>query len=166
MNRIERLVQNLKMQPHPEGGFFAETYRSELRTDVPWTTDPSNPQRNICTGIYFLIPAGQFSAFHRIQSDEMWHHYEGDSVRIHEIGGQGARATVVGPAADPLRYQYVVPAGQWFASECEPGEFGYCLVGCTVSPGFDFSDFELARRQELMGSYPEHGALIERLTRI
>lgn len=158
--RIEELVKQLHLKPHPEGGFYSETYRSS--TLVP---SPKGP-RPAATMIYFLLTAGSFSAFHRIRSDEGWHHYEGDSVHIHVIHADGSyecitlgKDTTAGEVP-----QAMVPAPAWFASECI-GASGYALVGCTVSPGFDFEDFELAGRDTLLLAFPQYSELIGRLTR-
>jgi predicted cupin superfamily sugar epimerase len=123
-------------------------------------------QRNVCTAIYFLLEAGNFSAFHRIQSDEIWHFYAGQALEVLELLPDGQLCcTRLG--SDILRGeipQYVVPADTWFASRvAEGGTFS--LVGCTVAPGFDFADFRLARREELLEIFPQHRQVITELTR-
>jgi predicted cupin superfamily sugar epimerase len=160
MERIDELVTQLKMIPHPEGGYFAETYRSSQFTATPKGNRPCS------TAIYFLLTAGNFSAFHRIASDECWHHYEGDTVLVHIISPSGEynMLQLGSDFAKGERPQGIVPAGYWFASE-STGPQGYALVGCTVAPGFDFQDFELADPQKLVHQYPERATLIERLTR-
>jgi predicted cupin superfamily sugar epimerase len=160
MKRIQQLQAQLQLQPHPEGGYFAETYRSTVEIDTPFG------KRSSATAIYFLLTAGNFSAFHRIKSDEGWHHYEGDVVHIHVIHTNGVYECIKlgkNTTAGEVQ-QAMVPANAWFASECI-GEHGYALVGCTVSPGFDFQDFELADRLALQELYPSHIAIIHRLTR-
>lgn len=158
-------IQSLQMQPHPEGGFFRESYRSEQTMEV---TAPGGgtQQRNVCTAIYFLLEAGNFSAFHRIKSDEIWHFYAGQALEVLELLPSGElRCTRLGP--DILRGelpQYVVPANTWFASRVADGGT-FSLVGCTVAPGFDFADFQLARRQELLEIFPQHRQIITELTR-
>jgi predicted cupin superfamily sugar epimerase len=119
----------------------------------------------LSTGIYFLIDRGAFSAFHRIKTDEMWHFYAGDSLLIHMIDAQGnySSQTIGASLAEDEKLQFVVPAGVWFASEVKNGG-DYSLVGCTVSPGFDFSDFELANRS-LLERFPKHRELLSRLIR-
>ncbi|WP_431210348.1 cupin domain-containing protein [Puia sp. P3] len=110
---------------------------------------------------------GQFSAFHRIAADELWHFYYGDPLVVYEISHSG-RLVTHRLGADPAKgesFQTVVKAGSWFASEPAQGS-EYGLVGCTVAPGFDFADFELAEREGLVQQYPEHGELIRRLTRV
>ena len=164
---IEILVNQYDLLPHPEGGFYRETYRSSQEIPVSWTRIEKPHQRSLSTAILFLITGGNFSAFHRIRSDEVWHFYSGQSLWVHELSPEGIyTCTSLGnkPELGQL-FQYVVPAGHWFASEVAAGG-SYSLVGCTVSPGFDFADFELANREELLQTYPEQTALIKRLTRI
>lgn len=158
-------IQALQLQPHPEGGFFSESYRS-AQTMALSAPGGGTQQRNVCTAIYFLLEAGNFSAFHRIQSDEIWHFYAGQALEVLELLPDGQLCcTRLG--SDILRGeipQYVVPANTWFASRvAEGGTFS--LVGCTVAPGFDFADFRLARRQELLEIFPQHRQVITELTR-
>ena len=122
--------------------------------------------RNISTSIYFLLEKGQFSAFHRIASDELWHFYSGGTLLIYEISHSGGLIThrLGADAENGESFQTVVHAGNWFASV--PAEdVDYSLVGCTVAPGFDFADFEMADRQALSRQYPAHAEIIRRLTR-
>lgn len=157
---IDYWVEHLNLQPHPEGGFFKETYRSEIKLQ----TFENNGERSLSTGIYFLITSGNFSAFHRIKSDEMWHFYAGSPLTVHIIETDGTY-TELNIGLDLVKGQLpqaVVPAEAWFASESS-GE--YSLVGCTVSPGFDFTDFELAYESDLIKLFPSHKELITRLTR-
>ena len=159
-------IKKLQLTQHVEGGAFRETYRSELT--IPRTILPLFFQgdRNASTSIYFLLASGQFSAFHRIASDEVWHFYFGDPLLVHEIGHNGRLIThLLGTNPEKGEsFQTVVKAGSWFASVPAPGS-EYALVGCTVAPGFDFADFELADRVTLSQQYPEHAALIQELTR-
>ena len=159
-------IKKLQLTQHVEGGAFRETYRSELT--IPRTILPLFFQgdRNTSTSIYFLLASGQFSAFHRIASDEVWHFYFGDPLLVHEIGHNGRLIThLLGTNHEKGEsFQTVVKAGSWFASVPAPGS-EYALVGCTVAPGFDFADFELADRVTLSQQYPEHAELIQELTR-
>ena len=122
--------------------------------------------RNYSTAIYFLLEQGDFSAFHRIKSDECWHFYAGETLLVHVIDLKGEyRCICLGKHIHEGEvYQAVVPAGAWFASEPAPGST-FTLVGCTVSPGFDFADFEMANALTLAGQFPRHRALIQRLCR-
>jgi predicted cupin superfamily sugar epimerase len=153
-------IKRLKLTEHPEGGYFRETYRSDLAFSFRKGKDR---RRNVCTSIYYLLRQGEFSAFHRIRSDEIWHFYAGGGLIIHELDKTGVlRSHPLGN--DPSRkqaFQVMIPAGSWFAA----GPLlrsAYSLVGCTVAPGFDFRDFELASAAELVSKYPKHATLIRR----
>lgn len=155
-NRVKELVENLGLHPHPEGGFYKEVYRSETMLD--------GMNRNLLTSIYFLISAGNFSRFHRIKSDECWYFHEGDALRIHSISKDGSHSFVDLGTNIPSELPFhVVPAGTIFGSLLKE-EKGYALVSCAVSPGFSFEDFELFQQDELVTKYPQHRAIIERLT--
>ena len=162
MRDVERMVEALGLKPHPEGGFFRETFRSARRL----VAGPEGAQRDAATAIYFLLPAGEFSAFHRIRgSDEMWHHYGGDPIEIHTITSSGDhRVTMLGP--DVLggeRPQFLVEAGTFQAAIAPGSRFALC--GCTVTPGFEFADFEMPARDDLVARFPRHEHVIRRLTR-
>lgn len=166
-------MDTLKLEPHPEGGYYRETYRAGLVcSDLP---EAFAGPRHASTAIYFLLEGEDFSAFHRIASDEMWHFYAGAPLAVEVIHPAGQRQTLL-LGDDPEEghvFQAVVPAGCWFASHlaypnpashaAEAGAFA--LVACTVAPGFDFADFEMAQRSELIGQYPQHRTIIEQLTR-
>ncbi len=159
-------VETLGLLPHPEGGYYRETYRS--RSTIPQAALAAGftGDRLVSTAIYFLLEAGNFSAFHRIRSDEMWHFYDGFPIGIHMISPEGEyRLMKIGnnPEAS-ASFQGVVVAGWWFAAEVLDNQ-PYSLVGCTVAPGFDFADFEMAERDSLIAAFPQHSAIIERLTR-
>jgi hypothetical protein len=159
-------VRALQLQAHPEGGFYRETYRSPLLMDVAQVDPGEFVQRSVSTGIYFLLEHGNFSAFHKIHSDEMWHFYAGQALEVLEISPAGElRCTRLGP--DVLQgevFQHVVPAHTWFASRVVAGG-AFSLVGCTVAPGFDFADFCLADRAALVATFPQHRQTIHELTR-
>ncbi len=150
-------IDHLHMQPHPEGGFYAETYRAE--GTIPGL------DRAFSTAIYFLLLEDKFSAFHRIHSDEMWHFYAGNPMEVLVLEENG-KLTIHRLGNNPEAkeaFQLVVPAKRWFASRmAEPT--GYGLVGCTVAPGFDFRDFEMAKRSELIQQFPQHAQIITELT--
>lgn len=166
MNTIEKLVEKFRMQPHPEGGWYAETYRSTEKINQQALPSRFSGDRCFSTAIYFLLPSGVFSAFHRIHSDECWHFYEGVPLHIYVINEEGKLSIIkLGKNLDGDEiYQALVPAGCWFASMPAMKD-GYSLVGCTVSPGFEFEDFELAGCSELTALYPQHEALISSLCR-
>ena len=166
MSRINQLISHLHLQPHPEGGFYAETYRSKEHIAQQHLPNRFNGSRNFGTAIYFLLPESTFSAFHKIESDELWHFYEGTSLHVYVITLVGEMHVIkLGSRIEEGEvYQAVVPAGCWFASKPANAE-GYSFVGCTVAPGFDFAGFELAEREELVQLYPEHALIIKELTR-
>lgn len=167
MNRDARYwVGKLSLAPHPEGGYFRESYRSELSIPASVLPGKFSGARQASTAIYFLLEAGNFSAFHRLHSDEMWHFYAGGALIVHELSGDGSyTARFLGnhpEAGEEL--QLVVKAGSWFAAGVRDPE-SYALVGCTVAPGFDFADFEMAERDNLLHTYPQYKDIITRFTR-
>lgn len=137
--RIQTLVTALRLQPHPEGGYYAEIFRSAQAV----TADQGRGTRQALTAIYFLLEAGQCSRWHRVQSDEIWSHLEGDPLELYQFDASSTEFTVakLGPYAGETRPVAVVPAGVWQAAR-PTGE--YTLVGCYVGPGFEFADFSLA----------------------
>ena len=142
---LEQLIAALNLGPHPEGGYYRETYRA-----------PGS------TAIYFVLPAGEFSAFHLLRtSDEMWHHYDGDPVELHTISPSGElRVEILGKKGQP---QILVPAGTLQAAVVRGSRWALC--GCTVTPAFEFSDFAMPARAELLARHPAHREAIEQLTR-
>jgi hypothetical protein len=158
-------IDRLHLQPHPEGGYFREAYRAPLM--LPHSALPGHGgDRTASTAIYFLLAGDQFSAFHRIRSDELWHFYAGSRLIVHVITTEGEyRQLLLGSnTAKGENFQAVVTAGCWFGSSLRHPD-SFALVGCTVAPGFDFADFEMAKREELIAQYPQHRAIIQRLTR-
>ena len=165
MKSKEYWIENLELLPHPEGGYYKETYRSELNINLENLNPQWKGERSLCTGIYFLLERENFSAFHRIKSDELWHFYAGDPITIHMIDNEGKYSSQdVGNRIDQGEVlQFLVPANSWFASEVK-GNKSFALVGCTVSFGFDFNDFEMAD-ESLMKEFPEHKEVLSRLIR-
>lgn len=157
-------IKALKLAAHPEGGWYRETYRSADLLPAAGLPPRFTGPRAASTAIYYLLEAGQFSALHRIRSDEVWHFYAGDAVELTGIDPSGTllqwRLGAVEEGDSP---QVVVPAGVWFGARCAAGG-EYALCGCTVAPGFDFADFEMAERSALMAQCPEHRGTIESLT--
>jgi len=162
---VKELIKRLGLTRHPEGGWYRETYRSGEQIPAPALPERFSGARSFSTAINFLLEQGDFSSFHRIKSDEIWHYYAGAAVIIHLITPDGnAAALQLGPdVGRGQQFQIVIPAGCWFGAE--PTGEGCSLVGCTVAPGFDFADFELADRDTLVAHCPEHATLINRLTR-
>lgn len=168
MNHIspETLIHQLALQPHPEGGFYKEVYRSQEHVEDACLPASFTGRRNFCTSIYYLLKEGDYSMFHRIKSDELWHFYQGGSMLIHVLHTSGDyECLCLGSDWETgAQFQCVVPAGAWFAAEPAPHS-PFALVGCTVSPGFDFQDLEMANKDTLLQIYPNHTSVIERLTR-
>jgi predicted cupin superfamily sugar epimerase len=168
----EQVARALQLEPHPEGGYFRETYRS------PHTLTTPRGERSLSTAILFLVTAGRPSRFHRIASDELWIHQAGaplellmidagGALRLHVLEAGGAAAAPQRGAAALFEPQLVVPAGTWQAarllgSEADPGE--WALVSCVVAPGFDYEDFELAERDALVAEHPQERRIILELT--
>ena len=166
MSRIDQLIKHYKLQPHPEGGWYCQTYKSNEQVAADALPKRFGASRAFSTAIYFLLERGNFSAFHRIKSDECWHFYTGDPLHIYIIQQNGELKTI-SLGNDPGKeqtFQCVVPANCWFASRPAPGS-EYCFVGCTVSPGFEFEDFELADAGTLSNQYPQHATVIKELCR-
>ena len=141
----EKLAQLLNMEPHPEGGYYAETYRA-----VDKIKRSDGVERAASTCIYFLLPVGTYSSLHRIQSDEGWHFYRGCPLRIVELDpndpGKSKTTIIHNDFEEGRRPQHIVPKNTWFAAEpiAQDGCEDFALVGCTVAPGFEFAEFELA----------------------
>ncbi|MCA9840964.1 MAG: cupin domain-containing protein [Cyanobacteria bacterium HKST-UBA03] len=164
------LIARYQMQPHPEGGWFAETFRDPMVLPKTALPDRFGGDRHASTAIVFLLPKGSCSHLHRIAADELWHFYLGDPIQIVTLADDGT-VTETTLGIDILNNQLPqvrVSAGVWFGAYPSPmasvGQVGYTLVGCTVAPGFDFADFELADRTELTAQYPKARPWIERLT--
>ena len=164
MEAAQQWIQRLQLQPHPEGGWYRQTYRAPLT--LPHAALPGHAgDRAASTVIYFLLAGDQFSAFHRLRSDEVWHFYAGSELIVHVIEhGTYSEILLGNDMQAGQQFQAVVPSGCWFGSSLRHPDT-YALVGCTVAPGFDFADFEMAKRAELIAHYPQHRAMIERLTR-
>jgi len=157
----DELIRRFDLLPHPEGGFFRETYRSKAAV----CREGSEGMRCASTAIYYLLADGAHSAWHRIRSDEVWHFYAGEPLLVHVLDEAGNLTShrlgnaLTHPGA---AFQAVVPAGLWFAAECaDPASFA--LVGCTVAPGFEFSEFELASVDALVEAWPAHREIITRM---
>ena len=165
--RAAELIERLGLQPHPERGFFVETYRAAATVTAP----ANGARRAAGTAIYFLVTREQPTTYlHRLLSDELFHLYEGGPLEVLLLrepaggahGGDVARLGLDLAAGE--RPQLAIAAGTWFAVELAAGA-SHCLFGCTVAPGFDFADFELAQGPELAARFPAHAARIARMTR-
>jgi len=152
--------------PHPEGGYFKEIYRADEKYSAEYLPDRYSGNRNFSTSIYFMLTGEDVSNFHRLQSDELWHFYDGSSIIIYLLNEkEGFRTITLGKnLTDDEVYQTTIDRGVWFAAELKDKK-SFSLIGCTVSPGFDFKDFELADRKILSEQFPQHKDLIERFTK-
>lgn len=163
---LDYLVKKLELLPHPEGGYYKETYRSDVSLRKEVLPEGFEGNRNIATAIYFLIEKNNFSALHKIKSDETWHFYAGDALEVIELDEDGnLKTTLIGNKMEQGEvFQYTVPANTWFGSRVKRGG-NYSLVGCTVAPGFDFADFEMAEKADLISKFPQQHSVILELTR-
>lgn len=156
-------IDHLKLQPHPEGGFYKETYRSKESVPAGIVLRDSPGPRSFSTAIYFLLRAQDKSLFHRIKSDELWHYHAGDCLSIYILTKDGLITHALGKDIDEgQQLQVTVPANHWFGASLDRG--AYTLSSCTVSPGFDFQDFEMAQRSSLLNEFPEQETLINFLS--
>lgn len=166
LKRSQELIQNLELQKHPEGGYYKENYRSDRNIYYQSENLDFPNGRSFGTAIYFLLKENEFSAFHRIKSDEIWHFYEGFPLEIISIDVDGnlERQILGNNLKNGESFQATVKGGKWFASRLLKAET-YALVGCTVAPGFDFQDFEMADRKHLIELFPQHEEIIKELSR-
>ncbi len=150
------LIERLDLAPHPEGGHYRRLFTSPVMMEATQGTRPS------MTAIHYLLKAGEFSAWHRLRSSELWHWQAGGELLVYQLNEQdGLQITALGPDAD---LNLLIPPDTWFAAElAQDSDFTLCT--CTVSPGFDFEDFELAQPERLAQAFPAHERLIKRLGR-
>jgi predicted cupin superfamily sugar epimerase len=153
-------IDHLNLQPHPEGGYYKEVFRS--RHEVVRAGEATAKQA--CTSIYYLLEGEDFSGFHRLASDELWYFHKGAPLHIHVIDNEGTHTTIELSDTDTGSLQAVIPPNTWFAAEI-PSAAGFALVSCAVAPGFDFAEFEMAKNGELLAQYPQHKDLLDRLCR-
>ncbi len=166
IEKADEYISVLKMESHPEGGYFSEIYRSPEKIDSNSLPDRYNNSRCLGTLIYYLLKQDQQSGFHRLESDEIWHHLDGCTVKIHTIDPSGKYKLIslgkdVSSGQVP---QFVIPRNTWFAAGLADLT-SFALLGCTVLPGFEFDDFQLASRRELLELFPQHEIEIKRFTR-
>lgn len=153
-------TNHLNLQPHPEGGFYKEVFRSGIVVNK--TNDADIKQA--CTSIYYLLEGKDFSGFHRLASDEIWYFHKGVPLKIYAIDSEGS--CIVHKLSDIStgNLSVVIEAGLWFAADIPSGE-GFTLVSCAVAPGFEFAEFEMAEFDAMVKLYPQHSGLLERLCR-
>lgn len=166
MITAEQIIQQYNLLPHPEGGYYKQTYISEETIPAAGLPERFSSARHFSTAIYFLLGGNDYSAFHRIKSDELWHFYAGEGLHIYVIhpDGEAELLKLGNDLVNGYSFQYVVKAGCWFASQ-PVTQNGFSLVGCTVAPGFDFADFEMGEKNQLLETFPQHKEWISRLCR-
>jgi len=164
-NESADIIERLDLLPHPEGGWYREVYRSDEQIQHDALPDRYLSSHCFSTSIYFLLEKNDFSAFHRISSDETWHFYLGSPIFIYCLFPDGAATeTILGNnLIMGQQLQFTIQRNCWFAAKIT-GESDFSLVGCTVSPGFEFSDFELGIRANLLAAFPKHNTIIEEFT--
>ena len=162
--RVHELITALDLTPHPEGGYYRETYKSDLCFNAMDENASFPGRRSTGAAIYFLLEGRDISRMHRIKADELWHFYEGAPLTVHVIHPDGTLEEIRlgSDIARGETFQALVKAGCWFGASLA-GD-GHALVGCTTHPGFEFEDFEMAEQDDLLSKWPEHEAVIRKLT--
>jgi len=162
----EYWIEKLQLTQHVEGGSYRQVYKSGLMIPQAQLPATYHGDRHASTAIYFLLDKNQFSALHRIASDEVWHFYYGDTLVVYEINTSGVLIEhfLGNNPGQGENFQCVIKAGSWFGAKVKNGG-DYALVGCTVAPGFDFEDFELAEKDKILKEFPQHKDIIQMLTR-
>ena len=166
MKDLQYWVTSLALLPHPEGGFYRQTYKSAEVIKENALSDRFDGNRSYSTSIYYLLPGDSFSAFHKINQDEIWHFYHGSPLTLHIISSMGQYSSVrLGDnPGNKEAFQVVINAGDYFAAQPDQNN-SFSLCGCTVAPGFEFADFDMPSRKELLSRFPQHQTIITRLTR-
>ncbi|MBP1673186.1 MAG: hypothetical protein H6Q25_1001 [Bacteroidetes bacterium] len=154
-----KLIEILDLKPHPEGGFYKETYRALSTVEID-----NSKIRNTSTAIYYLLLDDHKSHFHKVLSDEIWIYHQGETIELYQIDTKGALITHLlgNDIQNSEKPQIVIPKGDWFAAKIKK-DIGYCLVSCIVAPGFEFEDFILANQEDLIKQYPEYKGIISQM---
>ena len=164
MQTADYWIRHLKLDPHPEGGFYRETYRSKENIQLCGLPSRFPAPRSFSTAIYFLMRSQDKSLFHRIKSDELWHFHAGSALNIYLLQQENLTVFKLGSNLEAGELlQVVIPANCWFGAKVISQD-AYTLSGCTVAPGFDFKDFEIADRKKLLQEFPNHTDIITELT--
>jgi uncharacterized protein len=165
MKTAEYWIEKLNLHKHPEGGYFNETYRNNENLSADLLPERYKSERCFSTLIYFLLKGEDLSHFHKLKSDEIWHFYTGSRIIVHIINEQGVYSSIsLGSDIEKGEvFHYVIQKNSWFGAEVSD-KTSFCLIGCTVTPGFDFNDFELGEKQELLSKFPQHKEIIERMS--
>lgn len=162
---IQEWIDRLGLAKHPEGGYFKEVYQNREHITAEQLSVPYPGRRSLATSIYFLLPAEEVSRLHRLRSDEIWYYHGGSSltlIMIDTAGNLSEKRLGCDVVAGELP-QVVIPGGSTFGAFVNQ-EGSYTLVGCLVSPGFDYQDFELLSREKMLADFPQHQEIILRLT--
>lgn len=165
MESVNYWIEKLELSPHPEGGWFRETYRSAEMLPEKALAGKYTANHSLSTAIYYLLSGDLVSKFHRLRADETWHHYYGSALNIYTIDTSGRfRESKLGKEITTREYpQLTIPGGNWLAAGLSDKKT-FALVGCTVSPSFEYEEFELGKREALIKKYPEHKQIIEIFT--
>jgi predicted cupin superfamily sugar epimerase len=153
-------IKQLNLQPHPEGGYYKEVFRSDAEVVRKSETTP----KQALTSIHYLLEGTDYSGFHRLASDEIWYFHKGEPLHIHVIDQQGNYIRHELSDTETGSLSVVVPAGLWFAAAILSAS-GFTLVSCAVAPGFDFTEFEMAKKEALTAQYPAHTTLLGKFCR-
>jgi uncharacterized protein len=168
MNKAAKnYIEKLRLQPHPEGGYYREVYRSEEIVNSEYLPDRYGKSHAFATSIYFLLEGDQVSVLHRLKSDEIWHFYDGSTIDIY-IFDQSGKMRIESLGKDLNRgecSQVAIPKGHWFGAELKDKN-SFAFIGCTVAPGFEFEDFEIGDKKFLLKLYPEYSEIIKKLTKL
>ncbi len=158
-------IKKLNLTKHPEGGYYKEVYKSEGNIEKMALPARYSGERSFATSIYFLLKEDDFSSFHRLQSDEIWHFYIGSTLELHVLGNDGKmNHHLLGQNSEAgENLQFTVPQNHWFGGRLID-KSSFALLGCTLAPGFHFDDFELGTREKMIQEFPQHGQLIKELT--
>jgi len=159
-NKASYWIDRLDLQPHPEGGYYREIFRSHAVV----RRHNESELRNACTSIYYLLEGQDFSGFHRLKSDELWYFHSGQPINIHVLDKDGGYKCIELSDSETGNLQVFIQSNCWFAAEIS-SKLGFALVSCAVAPGFDFSEFEMATKSSLSSVYPSQKSLIDRLCR-
>lgn len=160
----QSIIDNLQLKPHPEGGFYRENYRSDIVAAGRNLPESFGGKRALATSILFFLPAGEYSAFHKLKQDEVWYFHNGQQPELHFIyPDHRYEKKIMGPGLHSEEHpQVVIPAGSYFAASCP---HSYALFGCLATPGFDFADLDMPPAVQLTRNFPEHESIIRKLTR-
>lgn len=156
-------IQHLQLAPHPEGGFYREQYRSNIEISIKNLPIGYTAPRRIATSIYYLLRSEDISRLHRLRSDELWYFHTGSPIKIIYLDAEGKKHTnILGNNHEKAEhYSLLIPAGCIFCAEINT-ENSFTLVSCVVTPGFEFDDFEIFDKEDLIQAYPKHASLIEK----